>query len=103
VTSYTVNSSNYSYSEANYLVDGGTTNDLNPGKKGVNDYYLSVLVNFADIVSYLSGKGILITDQSPLRFVATTSNNGNNLNQDIAGINGSANTASSWSSSGGFT
>ncbi|MEP2777143.1 MAG: hypothetical protein ABJQ93_14460 [Luteolibacter sp.] len=102
VKSYTVNSSTYSYRAVNYLTDGGTTNDLNPAN-GQNDYYLTVMVNFADIVSYLSEKGILITDQSPLRFVAMTSNNGNNLNADIAGISGSANAANTWSQTGAFT
>lgn len=103
VTSYAVDSSTFNYRPVDFSSDGGTTNDLNPGNRGEGDFYLSVLVDFADIVAHLSGQGILITDESPLRFVAATSSQGNNLNQDVAGIDGSGDPGASFSEAGGFT
>lgn len=100
---YAVNPDNFNYRPVDNPRDGGTTNDLNPDSKGGTDYYLSVLVDFADIVSYLSEKGIIINDSSPLRFVAATSTQGNNLNEDIAGIRGDGNSTSTWTELGVFT
>lgn len=100
---YEIDESNYDYRAVDYLTDGGTTNDLNPGKKSEPDYYLSVLVDFGDIVSFLAERKISITDQSPMRFVSATSTQGNKLNQDIGGIRGGENADISWSGTGGLT
>jgi hypothetical protein len=100
---YEIGSSNYNYRPVDYETDGGTTNDLNPGPKGEPDYYLSVLVNFSDIVAYLSGMEIEVTDQSAMRFVSATSTQGNKLNQDIGGVRGDENAGVSWSGSGALT
>ncbi len=100
---YEIGPSNYNYRPVDYKTDGGTTNDLNPGTKGEPDYYLSVLVDFSDIVAYLSAMEIEVTDQSAMRFVSATSRQGNKLNQDIGGIRGDENAGVSWSASGALT
>ena len=103
IKTYPISSSNYNYRAVDYETDGGTTNDLNPGKKGEPDYYLSMLVDFSDIVSYLTGKGIKITDKTPLRYIAATSTQGNKLNADIAGVNGKTESGSTWTELGVFS
>ncbi len=101
--SYAINSSNYNYRPVDYVTDGGTTNDLTPGRGVDPDYYLSVLVPFADLAGFLAGKNIQINEQTPLRYAAATSTQGNSLNQDLGGVNGGLNSASSWMELGGYT
>jgi hypothetical protein len=101
--SYEVTTDNYNYRPVDYKVDGGTTSDLNPGKKDGTDYYLSMLVDFADVVAYLAGNKIFISDTSSLRFVASTSVTGNTLNGDLAGVRGSEDSDNTWSDLGVFT
>lgn len=106
VLSYAVSSTNYNYRPVNFPDDGGTTNDLNPNvNRPEVDYYLSVMVDFADIVAFLGAKSIAITDATSLRFIAATSNNGNTLNQDILGIDDKNfnDTGQVWSETGGMT
>lgn len=100
---YAVTADNFSYRPVDHKVDGGTTSDLNPGKKDGTDYYLSVLVDFSDVVAYLAGKKIFISDSSSLRFVASTSVNGNTLNGDLAGVRGNEESDQTWSELGVFT
>lgn len=94
--SYEISDRNYSYRPVDFKMDGGTTNDLNPGEQGEPDYYLSVMVDFADIVSYLSGQGIRIDKRSPLRFWAATSTMGGSFDGDIAGIEGAWQPEGTW-------
>jgi len=102
--SYVIGTSTFDYRPVNFLTDGGTTNDVNSAvSKPEPDYYVSVMVDFADIVSFLSTKGILINDSSPLRFVAATSTQGNAFNQDIGGVNGGLNSTVLWSQTGAYT
>lgn len=86
---------NYSYRPVDWDnslgngADGGTTNDITGN--GDNDYYLSFVVPFQQVVSFLApanGGPIDITDQSPMRYVVVTSEQGNALNQDIGGVDG---------------
>lgn len=102
-TSYTLSASNYSYRPVNYLSDGGTTNDVTTTTSGDTDYYVSFMVAFADVVSFLNSKSITINDQSPLRYVVATSTQSNSLNQDLGGVNGGVNSTSSWVQLGGFS
>ncbi len=101
--SYTIGSGNYNYRPVNFTTDGGTTNDVTPSSSGDPDYYLSVLLPFGDLVSYLATKGITINDQSGMRFVVATSTQANSLNQDLGGVNGGTNSSTTWVALGGFS
>ncbi len=101
--SYGLTSTNYNYRLVNYLFDGGTTNDITTTTTGDPDYYVSFMVPFADVVSFLATKSIAITDQSSLRYVSATATQANTLNQDLGGVNGGVNSNVSWSDLGGFT
>lgn len=101
--SYTLDSTSYNYRPVNFVTDGGTTNDVTTTTTGEPDYYVSFLVPFTDVVSFLAGKSIHINDQSPLRYVSATSTNGNTLNQDLGGVNGGVNSATTWVNLGGFS
>lgn len=103
VTTYALTTSNYNYRPVNYLTDGGTTNDVTTSTSGDPDYYVSFMVPFADVVSFLAGRSIQITDQSALRFISATSTQTNSLNQDLGGVNGGVNSTTSWVDLGGFT
>lgn len=100
---YALASSNYNFRAVDYLTDGGTTNDITSNTTGDPDHYVSFMVPFTDVVSFLSGKSIALNDQSPMRYVLATSTQTNSLNQDLGGINGGLNSSSTWSQLGGFT
>ncbi len=99
----TISASTYDYRPVDFANDGGTTNDVTTTTAGDPDYYVSFMLPFADVVSFLAGKSINITDQSPLRYVSATSTQGNSLNQDLGGVNGGVNSATTWVNLGGFT
>jgi hypothetical protein len=61
------------------------------------------MVPFADVVAFLAGKSVNITDQSPLRFVATTSTLATGINMDLGGVDGGVNSTVTWENLGGFT
>lgn len=85
------------------MTDGGTTNDNTPLTTGDPDYYVSFAVPFADVVSFLNSKSIVINENSGLRYVVATSTQGNSLNQDLGGVNGGINSTTSWEALGGFS
>lgn len=101
--SYVIGSTNYNYRAVDYTTDGGTTNDSTTTTSGDPDFYLSILLPFGDLVSYLSSKGISVNDQSPLRYVVATSTQHNSLNQDLGGVNGGTNSTTTWADLGGFS
>lgn len=100
---YALTVTNYNHRPVDYLTDGGTSNDLTVNTLGDPDYFVSFMVPFADVVSFLAGKSIQITDQSPTRFAAATSTQTNSLNQDLGGVNGGVNSTLTWEQLGGFT
>ncbi len=100
---YTISSSNYDYRLVNFSTDGGTTNDVTTTSAGDPDYYVSFMVPFADVAAFLATKSIIITDQTPLRYVSATSTQANSLNQDLGGVNGGVNSTTTWTDLGGFT
>jgi len=101
---YTIGNENYNYRPVDYLTDGGTSNDLTPGKKDDDpDYYVSVLVPFEDVVEFLGGKNITINESSPLRYVSATATQNNSLNQDLGGVQGGVNSTTTWTELGGFS
>jgi hypothetical protein len=101
--SYTIDSSNYNYRAVNHVTDGGTTSDATTGTTGDTDYYVSLIINFGDLVTFLGTQGISITDESSLRYVLATSTQHNSLNQDLGGVQGGVNSTSTWVQLSGFT
>jgi hypothetical protein len=104
-TSYTVSASNYNYRAVDFTNDGGTTNDITSGGTDT-DYYLSFTMNFQDVVNFLNttaGGNISINDSSSIRYVLGTATQGNSLNQDLGGVNGGANSPTTWEQLGGFS
>ncbi len=104
-TTYAISAANYHYRPVDFTTDGGTTNDLTTGSTGDPDYYLSFLVPFADVVSFLSDPplSLSIDQTTPLRYVVATSTQNNKLNQDIGGVDGGVNSTTTWEDLGGFT
>ena len=102
---YTISTANFNYRPVDFGTnkDGGTTNDVTTTSTGDPDYYVSFMVPFADVASFLSTKSINITDQTSLRYVSATATQGNNLNQDLGGVNGNLNSTDTWANLGGFT
>ena len=94
---------NFSYRPVDFLTDGGTTDDVTGGTIGDGDYYLSFMIPFADLVTYLGSlqTPINITDRSPLRYVVATSTQVNSLNQDLGGVNGGVSSTVRWDAPGG--
>lgn len=69
------------------------------------DWYFAFQLPFQDLVTQLSTRlGIGITENTPLSFVVATTNQQNNLNQDIGGIdNNTANLNQTWTALGAIT
>ncbi len=86
---YAFTSSNYDWSPVNTTgLDPTLTNsDLDGG--GKTDYFLSFSIPFSAVVIEAQRlAGLMITDQTALRFVLATATNQNSFNQDIGGLNG---------------
>lgn len=114
-TSYTdpnvaPSAANYNYRAVNFTTDGGTSNDIGTDNKADTDFYLSFLVPFADLVSFLGNKTpnpISINQNTSLRYVLGTSTQPNSFNQDLGGIDNSkkanVDLDQTWAVLGGFT
>jgi MYXO-CTERM domain-containing protein len=50
------------------------------------DYYVSFMVPFQSVVSFLANESIAITDQTPMRYISATATQTSSLNQDLGGI-----------------
>ncbi len=100
---YAASGSNYDYRAVVVATDGGTTNDITTSTSGDPDYYVSFMVPFQDVVSFLNTQGYSITDQTALRYVLATSTQPNSLNQDLGAVNGGVNSTTSWTDLGGFS
>jgi hypothetical protein len=102
---YALSSTNYDYRPVDYTTDGGTTNDLTTATTGDPDYYLSFLLPFADVVSFLeaSSLSLSIDEDTALHYVVATSTQSNSLNQDIGGVDGEVNSTTTWEVLGSFT
>lgn len=105
----TPSAANFNYREVNFGVTDSPLTDIGavgPGTKAEPDYYVSVLFPFADIVNFLGTKTpnpISINQNTSLRYVVGTSTQSSSFNQDLGGINGQVNSASTWEALGGFT
>jgi len=94
---------NYSWTPVNVTIDPTTVSyDLDNG--GNPDYFLTFVIPFADLVSAFSSAGIAgINENSIFRYVAATATQGNNLNQDINGVNDGINSNTPWDPLGGIS
>jgi len=76
-----------------------TNSDLDA--KGDTDYFISFSIPFSVVVSEAQRlAGLLIDDQTALRFVLATATNQNSFNQDIGGVNGGVNSPLTYSELG---
>lgn len=86
----------------NFNLDGGSG-----GGASHTDQFVSFKLSFASLVTAVNGLGLsnlgTFNQDSPLRFIAATSQQANALNQDLNGINGGVNSATTWTALGGFT
>src|SRR5206468_1575246 len=79
-----------------------TSLDLDGG--GKTDQFLSFVVPFGEVAGELAMHGITgFTKDTPMRLVAATATQDNSLNQDLNGVAGGINSASTWDSLGVFT
>lgn len=102
---YSLTSTNYDYRLVDYLTDGGTTNDLTTSTSGDPDYYLSFLLPFGEVVSFLENSllSLSINEDTALHYIVATSTQSNSLNQDIGGVDGEVNSTTTWEVLGSFT
>lgn len=104
LVSYAITSANYSWMPVSLTNDPslGSATDLDGG--GQTDYFLSFSIQFSDVVSQLSTRGITNFDQnSPISLVIATSTQGNSLNQDLNGVAKNYDANAVWSSLGVVT
>ncbi len=87
---------------SNFNLDGGSG-----GGASHTDQFVSFKLSFASLVTVVNSLGLsgvgTFNQNSPLRFIAATSQQANALNQDLNGINGGVNSATTWTALGGFT
>lgn len=103
--------SNFSFTAVNATINPGVTNtNLDGGTGGANatDHFVSIVLPFANLVTIvnnmnLAGVGTNFNENTPLRYIAATSQQANSLNQDLNGIGATYNASSTWTQLGGFT
>lgn len=98
LVSYTPTATNYNWAQVTTTTDPtvGTATDLDGG--GKPDYLLTFAVNFADVVTQLSLKGINgINQNSAFSYVISTATQANSLNQDLNGVDKNYDPAATWS------
>ncbi len=100
---YAVDATTFNYRPVNFTTDGGTMNDVTTTTSGDPDYYLSFMIDFADLGAFLRTQSISITDTSALRYVVATSTQHNSLNQDLGGVQGGINSTQTWVQLGGYS
>ena len=101
---YADSAANFNYRAVNFATDGGTTNDLSPGGTDT-DYYVSCVVSFADVVSFLTTQSITIDKNSHVQYLVATAQ-GVNLGQDVGRLDDTlvgSNSTTSWTTLGVFS
>jgi hypothetical protein len=78
-----------------------TNTDLDGG--GKEDYYLTFVVPFGDVVTQLGILGITFDENSTVQYVFGTSTQTNALNQDLAGPNGGTTSSLAWDELGAIS
>jgi len=100
--SYGETAANFSWVPVSLINDPtATSTDLDGG--GRNDYFLSFMIPFADLVAMAGTVVPGFDESSTVNFVAITGTQLNNLNQDINGINGGINSGVNWTDLGAFS
>jgi PEP-CTERM motif-containing protein len=110
--SYALSVGNYHFGAVNATIDPSATS-FDVDADANNDYFVSFVIPFANVVSALSAQGVNgVDDASPMRFVFGSSTQPNALNQDLGGPTGGTSSTQTWgqlgamsntlTSSGGF-
>jgi hypothetical protein len=92
---------NYNFSGVTAIDPLETNTDLDGG--GKEDYYLTFVVPFDDIVTQLGILGIAFDENSTVQYVFGTSTQTNALNQDLAGPNGGTTSSLTWDQLGAIS
>jgi hypothetical protein len=101
--SYSPSAANFSWSAVDAMLDPGVT-DLDIGDTGGTDYFLTLVVPFADVVSGLASNGVTGVDEnSALRFVVGTAKQPNALNQDVGATTASWSETMTWDQLGAIS
>ena len=106
-----VSTLNFNFSPVNATIDPAASSfNLDGGSGGGanhTDHFVSLKLSFASLVSAVNGLSLsgvgTFNQNSPLRFIAATSQQANALNQDLNGVNGGVNSTTTWTDLGGFT
>ncbi|MEX0330510.1 MAG: hypothetical protein AB3N64_03720 [Puniceicoccaceae bacterium] len=93
--SASVSATNFSWTENNSSLDpDGTNFDIDNG--GETDYFLTFIVPFDQLAAAVNSLslGFTFDNTSPLAYIAATATQGQTLNADLNGVNGTAGTLS---------
>jgi hypothetical protein len=101
--SYSLSVTNYSFLAVSAALDP-TATTLDVDADGDNDFFLSFVIPFADLVTAVTNQGILgFDDNSNTTFVVGSSTQPNALNQDLGGPDGGTSSTSTWSALGALS
>lgn len=96
---YAEASTNYDWRAVDATIDPTASSfDIDGG--GDNDYFVSFSVPFSDVVALMAARGIVVDENTKMRYVMATATQANSLNQDLNGVNGSVNSSMTWSDLG---
>jgi hypothetical protein len=103
LVSYAPDASNYDFSPVDATIDP-TATSFDIDNDGYNDYFLTALIPFQDVVDQLAARGITGFDEdSSVRYVMGTSTQPNALNQDLGGPDGGTRSSTSWEALGAMS
>jgi hypothetical protein len=101
--SYALSASNYHFGAVNATIDPSATS-FDVDQDGHNDYFVSFVIPFANVVSALAGQGITgFNDTSAMRLVFASSTQPNSLNQDLGGPTGGTTSTQTWGQLGALS
>jgi hypothetical protein len=89
-------------SATNFNLDGGSGGGANH-----TDHYVSFKFSLGSLATAVNGLNLAgigsFNENTPMRFIAATSNNANVLNMDLNGVTGGINSTTTWVGLGGFS
>ena len=92
--SWALTATNFDWSPVDNTIDPGVTN-TDFGAEG-NDFFLSFIVPFDDIVAQLLLDGISVDETTAFRYVMGTGTQPNSLNQDVGASSGGWSDSTTW-------